>query len=182
MAYINHHQHLIQISTHPLANFHLLSLTYSLDGPSTKILIIYLQQSPHLPSNIAIKQLPPALTYLSFGGYQLQLPPLPPSLIFLQVVDRIPPLPPNLHTLQISAVSNDISLPSNLKVLLLRRYQQHPRISSLPPSLTELTFWRGFNDPVEDLPSNLTYLSLGDSFDRSIDNVPLHLTHLIFGF
>jgi len=44
--------------------------------------------------------------------------------------------------------------------------------STLPPSLTSLSFGNNFNQPINNLPNTITNLSFGRNFNQPISNLP----------
>lgn len=53
-------------------------------------------------------------------------------------------------------------------------------LSSVPPSVTHLTFSDTFNEPIHELPATLIQLDLGRYFNNHIDSLPPSLAHLFF--
>ena len=135
-----------------------------------------------------IKNYPAALTHLSFNWLNKgAFHSLPPSVTHLKIPYADTALPPHLHTLEMFNTSKHISnLPPSLQVLRLLGSTQDelPKPSfeiQLPASLTQVTFWHNYNQPLCKLPSTLTHLNLPGEFNQQIDSLPLALTHLAVG-
>ena len=116
---------------------------------------------------------------------------MPHSITHLKIPYVKSALPPHLHTLEISNSCESLcNLPPSLQVLhLLDRSRTQfttgippkPFEIQLPASLTQVTFWRTYNQPLCKLPSTLTHLNLPGEFNQPIDSLPLALTHLTVG-
>ena len=122
--------------------------------------------------------------------FQWAVPLVPHSVTHLKIPDADIALPPHLHTLEISNICKSLyNLPPSLQVLHLR--DRHSQFNNskrsetfkiqLPASLTEVTFWQAYNQPLCKLPSTLTHLNLPGGFNQPINCLPLALTHLTVG-
>eukprot|EP00026_Physarum_polycephalum_P014280 Phypoly_transcript_14776.p1 GENE.Phypoly_transcript_14776~~Phypoly_transcript_14776.p1 ORF type:complete len:249 (+),score=47.99 Phypoly_transcript_14776:125-871(+) len=89
-------------------------------------------------------------------------------------------LPDNITHLVYEGRRPLTTLPSSLTHLTFgNSFNQH--VASLPASLSQLTFGFYFNQPVEYLPSSITSLTFGHQFNQPVDHLPPSLFHLSFG-
>lgn len=70
-------------------------------------------------------------------------------------------------------------LPFGVSHLLLS--DKTPPLSSLPSTLTHITFGNEFDQPVDNLPPNLTHLVFKHHFNHPVDHLPHGIVHLTFG-
>ena len=132
--------------------------------------------------SIAIEKIPSTLTHLSFiPQFDLLLPNLPPNLTSLTLPRAFNhaslPLPSTLEVLSTPfQIPPGHSPPSLTRILFYSR-----AISSVPLSVTHLTFSDLYSFPIPPLHSGITHLVLGASFNHPLLQLPPTLTHLILG-
>lgn len=137
---------------------------------------------------------PSQLTHLSLNN-PLQWPnptqnPLPAGLRILSLFGAFKELgilPSSLKILKLhhTDIENLDHLPSGLEVLVFHSRFDHLILDHLPPSLTHLTIFDKFNQPLDHLPPGLIYLRLGEydcHFNQAVDQFPASLTFLTLGF
>jgi hypothetical protein len=54
-------------------------------------------------------------------------------------------------------------------------------VNNLPDTVTHLTFWFDYNQPITNLPYGLKYLHVGYYYNQPLSNLPDTITHLIVG-
>jgi hypothetical protein len=134
--------------------------------------------------------------YLSMTSKQLNM--LKYEFIYKQMIHVYKifktPYFDNFECVQVSKIST--KYPKAAKQIYLRaytphfppfithlRYESNRPIFNIPQSITHLTFFENFDQPIDNcIPSSVTHLTFGTGFDRSIKNdIPSSVTHLTFG-
>jgi hypothetical protein len=75
---------------------------------------------------------------------------------------------------------NKTNLPKGIERIEFGICFNHP-VNDLPDTVTHLTFWFDYNQPITNLPNRLKYLHVGYYYNQPLNNLPDTLTHLIVG-
>jgi len=116
------------------------------------------------------------LTVCQLTTCHLYLPTSTLDIIFIRKSTTCHHLLPTSHS--IMALIKKLIICQNHSPFLNLEYTS----TSLPPSLTHLTFDKRsqFNQEVNNPPHTLTHLAFGKKFNQQIDNLPQSLTSLTF--
>jgi hypothetical protein len=129
-----------------------------------------------------IIDLPPNLTYLSFGNYFNQKVDLPQNLVHINFgwsFNQVVELPPNLVYINFGDKFNqEVNLPPNLTHLTIG-YCFNQKVD-LPLDIKYLKINCNNKNIIDYLPDSIEELVLGLDFDLELNNLPQSIKKIIF--